>query len=51
MDDCMLNYPAISSLYERERGAAHMQGTVFTLAKLNSSYYQELVSQPIPVCC
>ena len=30
----MLNYPAVYSLSEKERAAAQMQGTVFTLARL-----------------
>ena len=30
----MLNYPAVYSLSEREGVAAHMQGTVFTSARL-----------------
>ena len=33
---------------EREGVAIHMQGTVFTLARLNSSYQQELASHPMP---
>ena len=48
----MLNYPAVYSLSERKRAAAHMQGTVFTIYRKieNSSYYQELVSHPMPEC-
>ena len=30
----MLTYPAVYSLSERVRMASHMQGTVFTLARL-----------------
>ena len=46
----MLNYPVMYSLSERERAAVHIQGTVFTLARLKivPSYHQELVSHPIP---
>ena len=31
----MLNYPAIYSLFERERAASYMQETVFTISRLN----------------
>ena len=30
----MLNYPAVYTLSEQEKMAAHMQGTVFALARL-----------------
>ena len=46
----MVNYPVMYSLSEREREAVNMQGTVLTSARLNSSYYLELVSHPISVC-
>ena len=41
---------SIESLFERERVAVNMQGTVFTLARLKivPSYYQELVSPSMP---
>ena len=29
-----LNYPSVDTMSERQRAAAHMQGTVFTLARL-----------------
>ena len=46
----MLHYPVMYSLSERERVAVNMQGTVFTLARLQivPSYHQELVSHPMP---
>ena len=42
----MLSYPVIYSLSERERVEVNMQGTVFTLSKIEnrSSYHQELLS-------
>ena len=40
------------AIQKRERVAAYMQGTVFTIySKIeNSSYYQEHVLHPMPVC-
>ena len=38
----MLHYLAIYMLSEREKAATHKQGTVFTLARLNTFYYHEL---------
>ena len=37
-----LNYPAIYSLSEREREAVNMQGTVFTLARLETVHTKKL---------
>ena len=43
----ILNYVASHLHIVRERAVDNMQRTVFTLARLNSSYHQELVSHPM----